>query len=57
MPKFIVIQGPVEHDGQTYHDGDELNCKAEAAQPLLNAGVLVQPGRKPAGESGEPKQA
>lgn len=46
MPKYIVTQGPVEHDGKRYEDGDELDCKAEAAQPLLDAGIVLAPGRK-----------
>jgi hypothetical protein len=46
MAKHIVVQGPVEHDGAVYHDGDEVELSASSAEVLLAVGV-VEP--KPAG--------
>lgn len=45
MAKHLVIAGPVEHDGRTYVDGDEVDLGASAAEVLLELGI-VQP--KPA---------
>lgn len=40
MAKHIVIQGPVEHDGTVYHEGQELVLPDDQAAPLLLLGVL-----------------
>lgn len=40
MPKFIVTDGPLEHDGKPYATGDELTLSAEQAEGLVAAGVL-----------------
>lgn len=40
MAKHVVIQGPVEHDGTVYQEGQELNLPEDQAAPLLLLGVL-----------------
>ena len=41
MAKHVVIQGPVEHDGTVYQEGQELPVLTDdQAAPLLLLGVL-----------------
>lgn len=53
MAKHVVVQGPVEHDGTIYEEGQELPVLTdEQAAPLLLLGVLevlTKPG-KPAAD-------
>jgi hypothetical protein len=53
MSKHVVVQGPVEHDGTIYEEGQELSVLTdEQAAPLLLLGVLellAKPG-KPAAD-------
>ena len=36
MPKFYVTQGTtLRHDGETYHEGDEVEMEARQAAPKL----------------------
>lgn len=47
MPKYIVTQGPVEHDGKAYADEAELSLPEAVAAPLVAAGA-IEPKAKPA---------
>lgn len=46
MAKFIVIAGPVDHDGKVYVDGDKITLPDDAGNRLLAAGV-VEPAAAP----------
>lgn len=41
MARVIVTNGPVEHDGARYNDGDELPIAPTAAEQLLGLGVVA----------------
>lgn len=47
MPKYIVTQGPVEHDGKPFEEGAELSLPEAVAAPLVAAGA-IEPKGKPA---------
>lgn len=40
MAKHVVINGPVEHDGVRYHEGQELTLPADDAATLVALGVI-----------------
>ena len=42
MPKYPV-KSPLKHDGKLFAPGKTVNMAAEAAAPLINAGVLGRP--------------
>lgn len=45
MAKFIVVLGPVSHDGKQFDDGDEIELDRAGAAPLLAAKVVVEQGK------------
>lgn len=45
MAKFIVVLGPVSHDGKQFDDGDEIELDRADAAPLLAAKVVVEQGK------------
>ena len=40
MAKHVVINGPVEHDGVRYDQGQELTLPSDDAAPLVALGVI-----------------
>lgn len=40
MAKYIVTQGPIEHDGKTYVDEAEISLPEAVAAPLVAAGAV-----------------
>lgn len=45
MAKFLVIQGPLDHDGKVFEDGQTVDLKPEAAEPLVAVGVIEAQGK------------
>jgi hypothetical protein len=59
MPKYIVTNGPVEHDAKLLVDEGVLTLSEAAAAVMLAQGVLrphgaPRPGAEPAGEDPPP---
>jgi hypothetical protein len=40
--KHVVIEGPVDHDGIRYEQGDELVIQPDAAASLIFLGVIKE---------------
>lgn len=57
MPKYLVTDGPVEHDGKPHATGDELTLTAEQAEGLVAAGIVEPTGKAKAAPAPAPAQA
>lgn len=45
MATYIVINGPVEHDGKAFQDGEAVKLEESVAAVLLAAGCIEVKGK------------
>lgn len=43
-----AVKSALQHDGETYGEGDEISLTEAAAAPLVDAGVVEAKAAKPA---------
>ncbi|MBX9736530.1 MAG: hypothetical protein K2X32_06350 [Phycisphaerales bacterium] len=56
MPKYIVTNGPVEHDAKRLDDEDEIDMTKAAAAVMLAQGVIRPAGTPKPGSEPPPAE-